>query len=213
MLNKSLYIVLFLATVTYANTLSDSNDTKDEFVPAENKNVSNLKSKIRDGYMPNIITPDKLKSGIYGGLGLGANQLKFDSDSNTLTTLSLVAGYNFNSYIATESRVMISVANSKSIDYKNLSIYLKPKYEVTSGLDIYSLIGFGKVKANSINDKSTKSSKGTMQYGIGAGYKLENNFKIFADYTYLGKDANAKYKNSPSVMKSGSLTAGVTYDF
>ena len=213
MLKKSLFLFVVVSAISYANVTNESNDTKDKFLPADNSNALSLKSKNREGYMPNITTPEYAKSGIYAGLGLGANSLKFSDSSNTIITLSLVAGYTFNQYLAAESRATIGVSNSKSIDYKNMSLFVKPKYEVMSGLDIYSLVGVGKTSANSINGDDTKASKATMQLGVGAGYKLENNFKIFADYTYLGKNTNAKYKNAPSTLKSGSLTAGVTYDF
>ena len=176
-----------------------------------------LKSKDRDGYMPDIITPDYLKSGIYGGLALGVGLVKFETNSlnidNTPLDVSLIAGYNFNKYLAAESRAMVSVSNDNSIDYKKVSLFLKPKYEVYSGLNLYSLVGVGRVSAKSINSKDTESAKTSIQFGLGADYKLKNNFKLFADYTYLGKDSSAKYKKRSSSLKSAELTAGITYDF
>ena len=189
----------------------------DNYEPAiTNDDNTTLKSKNRDGYMPNIITPDYLKSGIYGGLGLGVGLEKFEqngnNDNNSLD-LSLIAGYNINSYIAAESRAIISIANDNSIDYKKFSIFLKPQYEIYKDFKLYSLIGFGKVKANSINSNKTYSSKTSAQLGFGANYNIGKNFTIFADYTYLGKDKRAKYENSPSILKSSSIMTGVTYDF
>jgi len=170
----------------------------------------------RDGYMPRLITPESQKSGIYGGLALSAAlvsyQTQIDND-NTALDLSLITGYNFNSYLAAESRATISIANDNSIDYQKLSIFLKPKYQVSKGLNLYSLIGFGKVKAKSVGSDETQSSKSSMQFGFGADFELEDNFKVFADYTYLGKDTNAKYKNEPATLKSSALTAGISYDF
>ncbi len=176
-----------------------------------------LKVKERDGYMPNIITPEYAKSGIYGGLGLGVVSLKATtaaiSKTQNMTSFSLLAGYNFNEFLAAESRASISIANDDSINFKSMGLYLKPQYEVSDGLSIYSLLGFGTASAKSAVTSATDASKATMQLGVGAGYKLPNNFKVFADYTYMGKDSNAKYKNAPATMKSGAFTGGVTYDF
>lgn len=189
----------------------------DSFIKADLNGTKNLKSTNRDGYMPNITTPDFLKSGVYGGLGLSSSFINAKNNyidlTNSMLDLSVLAGYNINQYLAAESRAMLSIAYDNSIDYKSVSLFLKPQYEVFSGLDIYSLIGFGKVSMESVNSDKTKSSKTSMQIGLGANYKLKDNFKIFADYTYLGKDGNAKFNNTPVDVKSSAMTAGITYDF
>jgi len=187
---------------------SDKNET----------NVTNeTKVKNRDGYMPNIITPEYAKSGFYGGLALGAGLTNFKTSSLnedvTSTDLSLVGGYNFSKYIAAEGRATMSIANDNSIDYSKVSLFLKPQYEVYSGLNLYSLLGFGNISAKSIGDESTYSSKASLQLGVGADYKLGKNFKLFADYTYLGEDTKARYKSQSGSMKSASITTGITYDF
>lgn len=188
----------------------------------ENKSsdTAPLKSSEREGYMPNIITADSVKSGIYGGLGLGASNLEAvfkdgsGTNKNTLTTLSLLAGYNFNEYLAAESRATVAIAGGGgSLDYKNIALYLKPQYSVSDDFSVYSLLGFGKASTSSILSTATDASKTTMQLGLGANYKLPNNFKVFADYTYLGKDSKAKFKNRPSDMKFSSFASGITYDF
>ncbi len=203
--------LLVIVSISYAN--EDNTTTLDSFEKADN-NIS-LKSHQRDGYMPDIITPDYAKSGIYGGLGLTTSNISADNLGNdVMLDLSVVAGYNINSYLAAESRAMISIAYDNGIDYQNISLFLKPKYEAYDGLNIYSLIGVGKTKAQSFNSDETKLNKTSLQFGLGADYKLPNNFKVFADYTYLGKDSNAKYKNKkPSAIKSGAFTTGITYDF
>lgn len=211
---------------------SSDNDTEEEDTQEESQedesneeseddralNQAPLKVANRDGYMPSIITPDNLKSGVYGGLSLSLNNLTItpldssDIDDN-LMSLSLIAGYNFNKYLAAEGRAMVSIAYSDSLDYKNVALYLKPQYEVSKDLNLYSLIGVGKVSLDSINSSATKSSKTTMQFGLGANYKLGKNFKLFTDYTYLGKDDEAKYNSKSAIFKSGAFTTGITYDF
>ncbi len=207
---------LLLAALLSMQVMAENNSTidKTELLGDDGKP---LKVKERDGYMPNIITPEYAKSGIYGGLGLGANS--FNAKSATISnninmlTLSLLAGYNINEYLATESRASISIAHDNSINYDNIAIYLKPQYSIDNSFTLYSLLGFGKMSGKSALTDATKASKTSLQLGFGANYTLPNNFKIFADYTFLGKDGKAKYKNNPASIKSGSFTSGITYDF
>jgi opacity protein-like surface antigen len=216
----SLTLLALLTITANAGGKIEAKDTKDAFIPADKNSTVN--SQDRSLYMPRIITPDSLKSGIYGGLGLSVSAMAADTSisyfsqkrgNNRMIDLAVVAGYNFNKYLATESRVIVSAAYENDVDFKSWGLYLKPQYEVYKDLQLYSLIGFGKVSAKNINDDKLKVSKTTPQVGVGANYKLKNNFKVFADYTYLGKDSKAKYNNAPSVIKSSAVTTGITYDF
>ena len=217
----SLFLTL-LGVLTVANAGGYIEDkepaTTDSFQEA-NKTVGN---KDRSAYMPRLITPDNLKSGLYGGLGIAFSSLAANTSpsiiskkagNNRMMDLSVVAGYNFNKYLSAESRAMISNNYDNGVDFKSWGIFLKPKYEIYKDVEMYSLLGVGKIKANNTNDSRLKVSKANMQLGVGANYKLKNNFKIFADYMYLGKDASGRYNNKPAVMKSSAITTGVTYDF
>jgi len=191
----------------------------------DNFKISDLNesgNKDRSLYMPNIITPDALKSGLYAGLGSSLSSLAFNTSTslfspkvgnNRMIDLALIAGYNINKYIATETRFLVSAAYDNDVDFTNWGLYVKPQYEVYKDLKVYSLLGFGKLSAKNISDNTMKVSKTTAQFGVGADYKLVDNFKIFADYTYLGKDGNAKYNNRNSIAKSSAITTGVSYDF
>jgi len=197
-----LFFSLFLTLAAFAQNA----DTKEE---------SNHQD--RSLYMPDIITPQELKSGFYGGLGLAASTLtahtidkKID---NTMLDLAVVAGYNFNQYLSAETRAMVSMAYDKDVDFKSWGIFLKPKYDINKKLTFYSLIGYGGFDAKSVYSDKVKTEKNALQFGIGANYKLKDNFKIFADYTYLGKDAKGKYDNSAASFKSSAITTGITYDF
>ena len=172
-------------------------------------------------FMPDIITPDELKSGIYGGLGLAMSSLSSGSTSilssesgnNRMIDLAVLAGYNINEYIAAEARALISAAYDDSVDFKSWGFYLKPQYEVYKDVKVYSLIGYGVLDAKKINSSDLKAKSGTAQVGVGANYNLGKNFKVFADYMYLGKDDDAKYNNKPATMKASAITTGITYDF
>ena len=197
---------------------------EEEYKPKNEEDFikNGYKSLNRDGYMPQIITPDPLKSGIYGGFGLSLSSFAANTSTsifskkkgnNRMVDLAVVAGYNYNEYLAAESRVFISTGYDDGIDFKSWGIFLKPKYEVYEGLDIYSLIGYGKIYGDSINSDATKADGSSAQFGVGANYKLGKNFKLFADYIYLGKDDNAKYNNKPATFRSSAITTGITYDF
>ncbi len=192
----------------------------DIFITADSN--SRVNTKDRSLYMPRLITPDELKSGIYAGLGFSISSLVANSSpsifteksaNNRMVDLSVVTGYNFNKYIAAEVRGLISVGYDDGVDFKNLGIYLKPQYEVYKDFTLYSLVGVGKISANSINDNNLKLGKTNVQLGLGANYKLKDNFKLFADYTYLGKDDNGKLNSKPTLFKASAITTGITYDF
>jgi opacity protein-like surface antigen len=169
------------------------------------------------GYMPRIITPEEEKSGVYGGLALSSELLKSSSslfsDDNYMLGLSVIAGFNFNKYLALESRVSTSAGYDDGVDLTTWSIFLKPKYELYNNMNLYSLIGVGGFDARSINADTLKSKKQSIHLGIGADYQLGDNFKIFADYIYRGEDAEAKLYESNGKVKSSAITTGITYDF
>ena len=204
----ALISVLFL---TLANASSEPIKEKQELSPEE-----------RMIYMPDIITPEELKSGIYGGLGLSLSSLSSNGSTslfsaekgnNRMIDLAVLAGYNINKYLSAETRALISTAYDNSIDFKSWGVYLKPQYEVYKDVKIYSLIGYGTLDASQTNQEGTKVSSAAAQVGVGADYKLGKNFKLFADYLYMGEDSNALYKNKKTAMKSSAITTGITYDF
>ncbi len=216
---KKLIIAPLLIFGLFAN---ENNDTLSKLSPEEHMinhpdSFERYYPIKRDGYMPNIITPDNEKVGIYGGLSLSVDLLNaknpYINNKNYMLGLGLIAGYNYNKYLALESRLSTSLAYDNGIDLNSWSLFLKPKYELYNNATFYSLLGFGEVNANLINSNDIKVKNKSIQLGVGADYKLGNNFKIFADYIYKGKDSNAKYYNVKTEAKSSSFTTGITYDF
>jgi len=210
--------ILLISTIFIA--LYGSNNKVISVEPAidlSDGNNSKRVSKYTPGYMPRIITPDNLKSGVYGGLGLSGSWVDFsnstESASNKMLDLLIVAGYNYNKYLALESRARVSAAYDNGLDVKAVSFFVKPKYDINKKIATYALIGYGQTKAKEINSNTTKGKINSAQIGIGADYKLGNNFKFFTDFIYHGKDKDAKYNNIKSIMKSSSISGGITYDF
>jgi opacity protein-like surface antigen len=211
-MRKMFLTTLILIGSLQANISLDKNIT--------DKNVSSKKDisvKDRSFYMPDIVTPDELKKGFYGGLSLGGSYLDFEnsniSTTNKMLDFSVVAGFNINKYLAAETRALISIAYDDGVDFKSLSLFLKPQYLLDYGVGVYTLLGVGRLKAESINSDDLTSKETTPQFGLGADYKLKNNFKIFVDYIYLGKDKDGELNNKKTTLKSGSINAGMTYDF
>ena len=214
----------FVLLLTYANAGGAINpkNSHDEFSKADSNATKSVGSKDRSLYMPKIITPDSLKSGVYGGLGISISSLAANTSpsfitakagNNRMVDLSVIAGYSFNQYVSAESRALVSTAYDNSVDFKSWGLFLKPKYEVYKDLNLYSLVGVGKNNAENTSDTKLNMSSASMQVGVGANYKVKKNFKVFADYTYLGKDSGGKYNNKPATMKASAITTGVTYDF
>jgi len=205
-------------SILLLSLLSAAENNESKYTQEE---ISKMSPESKMLYMPDIITPEELKSGAYGGLGLSFGSLSSGSTSifsqdignNRMMGLSVLAGYNINKYVATEARALISTGYDDSVDFTSWGIYIKPQYEVYKDVKIYSLIGYGSIDASKINSEDLKVNSGSAQLGIGADYKLGKNFKVFADYLYLGKDDEAKYNNQAATMKSSAITTGITYDF
>ncbi len=185
---------------------------------AQNDANSSLSPEQKMIYMPDIVAKGDDKSGFYAGFGLANGILNFQKESgnevkNKILDLAVVAGYYINDYLDAEGRVNLSVAYEDGIDYHSWGLFLKPKYEVYKGIDLYSLIGYGRFKASGIFSNGTHMEHSGIQWGVGTDYRLKDNFKIFADYLYMGKDKAARLNNQKGSAKSSAFTAGISYDF
>ena len=217
---KKIILAPLLLLALYANEdIDDSNISKlspEEHMIQHPESFDKYHPK-HDGYMPKIITPEEEKFGFYGGLALGLDSLEaknvFFKLENQMINLNLIAGYNYSENLAFESRLSTSVAEDNGVDFSTWSIFVKPKYELYDSVNLYTLVGVGAFEAKSINSDKTKSKKTALQLGVGADYKLGNNFKVFADYVYMGKDKNGKYDSTNSKIKSSAITTGITYEF
>jgi len=138
----------------------------------------------------------------------------FDSEigQDRLGNIMLLAGYNFNDYIAVEGRVTTSVSQKDVTKVTAFSLFVKPQYPVTSEINIYALLGFGHVKLDNYNGSNVDVSDSGFQWGLGASYDVTNNISVFADYTSLGKDLSGTFLNSKDADVD-SINVGVVYNF
>lgn len=172
-----------------------------------------------------VVIPETAdESAFYVGLGYSYMNLDFDGgkesgdiDGNGMLVL---AGYNFNKYIAVEARYSKTFGDlSYESDYgynedfdgeiSNYGLYLKPMYPV-GGVTLYGLLGYGKV---TYEEGSSKDSESGFQWGIGASYAVNDNWGLFVDYTRLYDDQG--FDDIPTYydIMIDSVNVGVTYTF
>ena len=176
---------------------------------------------------PEIIVDD---SSLYVGLGYSYMNINDqwshdnggDDDLNG-NALTVLAGYNFNKYIAVEGRYSVVLGDmtaqfsdgspDQDIDSElsNIGLYLKPMYPIGE-LTLYGLLGFGQVTLES-PVTSTEYSESGFQWGLGASYAVNENIGVFVDYTRLYDDTAFDGESLANDFIFDSITVGVTYTF
>ncbi len=161
-------------------------------------------------------------SGFYAGLGMTAVSVR-DSDfsvdwggesryQDRLGNVTLLAGYNFNEYIAVEGRYTTSVAHESSIEMDGWSLFVKPQYPVTEDFSVYALLGYGGITADGIDGYVTDIDDSAFQWGLGVDYMVMDNISLFADYTWLAGVESVFYNGAPET-DTDQFTIGVNYLF
>ena len=131
----------------------------------------------------------------YSYINLDADIVEHDSDATLL-----LAGYNFNQYIAVEARY---AGLTDCID--NAAIYAKPMYPIGDAAKVYALLGYGDT---SYDNGVVDNSENGFQWGLGANYAVTENIGVFADYTNLYDDTFAGVDSTVD-----AINVGVTYTF
>ena len=162
-------------------------------------------------------------SGFYVGGGLAAvstygDDLSwFDETSGQDRTGALVGivGYQFNRYVAVEGRAGFGVITGDFSENYNVSLFVKPMYPVTDAFTVYGLLGYGWVNIDGYHGYPDIASTGSFQWGLGAGYKLDDNWELFADYTWLlhNEDADHPLPDGSRDVSHEMFTVGALYHF
>ena len=179
--------------------------------------------------MVEVVEPVADDSGFYVGLGYSrmtktvedaiyVTGLEYDDLEYTADSLLLLAGYNFNKYIAVEGRYTMSIGDVEASDtwydeadneLSNIGIYLKPMYPI-GGLTVYGLLGYGQVTF----DNGTEYTENGFQWGLGANYAVTEDVGVFVDYTRLYDDENFDdCMCGDHDVVVDSINVGVTYKF
>ena len=167
-------------------------------------------------------------SPFYVGLGLSAVSTRdgdlnfFDGEAGQDRTgdILVMAGYEFNQYVAVEGRYMTSITDEDVITRDSWGIYVKPQYPATEDFTLYALLGYGGLtvdgKGSALIPRNRSDVDDTgFQWGLGASYAIIENVSIFADYVSIATDMDADIFMG-SLLKevsSDAFTLGVTYNF
>lgn len=132
----------------------------------------------------------------------------------------LMAGYEFNPYIAVEGRYMTSAFGEDVLTRDSWGVYVKPQYPVNDEFSVYALLGYGGMTVDGKGstllplNRSDVDENG-FQWGLGVSYDLNSHFAIFFDYVNVAKDMDVDIlMGSPfAKVDSDALSMGVTYHF
>lgn len=142
---------------------------------------------------------------------------EFDITGDSLT---LIAGYNLNSYFAIEGRYTGTVGDLSADIYgyeedldggmSNIAVYLKPMFPVQN-MNLYALLGLGQVTLD--DDSSDDLSETFLQWGLGINYGINDNFGVFLDYVRLYDDVGFDGDTLDGDFVVDTVNIGVTYKF
>jgi len=163
------------------------------------------------------------QSDFYVGLALAAvstresgASMSFTSEkegADRLGNVTLLAGYDFNEYVAVEGRYSTSITQEEIAEMSGFSIFVKPQYAVDEDFSVYGLLGYGSVTLDNTNAQSNVDVDDSgFQWGLGASYKVSNDVSVFVDYTSLANDMDGSYVHANSADVD-AVTVGVTYRF
>lgn len=148
-------------------------------------------------------------------LGFFDDQLGEEDTGDVL----LMAGYEFNQYVAIEGRYMTSVWGENELTRDSWGVYVKPQYPATEAFTIYALLGYGGLNVETKGRTFGSLDDTGFQWGVGASYDLNEHFSIFIDYVNIARDMDADIVfDSPFYMPfakvdSDAISVGVTYNF
>jgi opacity protein-like surface antigen len=146
-----------------------------------------------------------------------------DSAANNLM---LMAGYQYNPYLAIEGRYTVSIGDHTltdnlnngykedvDIDISNIALYLKPMYLV-GNVSFYGLLGYGKTQRKH-NVRGSSWDGSGFQWGGGVQYMVGGNLSIFADYTQWYDEEDELHPTAPRLLDTdfSTVSTGITYKF
>ena len=164
---------------------------------------------------------EEAEKNFYVGLGFQAlstgtgsadffdNHAERDRTGNLL----VLAGYEFNPYIALEGRYAVYIFDEDSINSDTWGIYAKPQYPVNEDIKVYALLGFGGMTVDGIDGADIDVDDSGFQWGLGASYGVTEDIAVFLDYTSIANDMGGTWLGTATDVSSDAMTAGLTYNF
>ncbi len=178
--------------------------------------------------MPTL--PVVVRRPFYMGMDLVNARFSAESGSDFNSLIGIVGkiGYDFNEYFGVEARFGTGLNNEdiKSEDAtfeaelkETYGLYLKPQVPLNRYLNLFALIGYAQSKVDITN--TTVSAKGTVDegsvsYGVGLGYHVNDRVDIVFDALRLWHDVNFNIFNSEdgdTELTLDTLGLGFNYKF
>lgn len=129
----------------------------------------------------------------------------------------LMAGYDFNKYMAIEGRYTDSMVGEDLLTRESWGVYVKPKYPATQAFTLYALLGYGGLSVDGKGSNIADVDDTSFQWGVGASYALNAHLSIFFDYVNIANDMDADILVLDGLSFSGvdsdALSVGLTYSF
>jgi len=198
-----------LVLIVILNSLIGTNIIADEKVLSGNEVALGV---VKDSgfYMGLAYSSTYYKSDYVGNESAVIDNTYFDNYSGKINlnydAFMLQTGYKFNDYFSIEGRYWKSIGKTKLHDKGNgnasgtgtytyntsinnkdefsaWGIYLKPTYPINKTINIYALLGYGKINLEYNNEKWFDSYDYHM--GVGATYQLSNKLTLFIDYVHF----------------------------
>lgn len=139
---------------------------------------------------------------VEGGLG----PMKISEPGLDITPIAarVTLGKNINNNLAVEG-VYAFTAVKDSVNVQNINVdigvsgyglYLKPKYEVTPGTEVFARLGYtsSKFTASAGNTSVTSGTINSVSYGVGAQTEINKDWYAQADYMMFSKKDGATTK-------------------
>ncbi|HKJ83047.1 MAG TPA: porin family protein [Mariprofundaceae bacterium] len=141
-----------------------------------------------------IWASDASASQPYVGVGLGLYNINTGLNKKSTFGEYLQVGDDFSQYLGGEFRIGTSnktsgataAAPAAKMDWM-AAFYLKPRYEFSSDLTAYGLVGLGTIRASfypagAVKQTKTRSGLG---YGLGLQYRTSDQFSLAAEWSHL----------------------------
>jgi len=144
----------------------------------------------------------------------------FEADKigqDRLGNVTLLAGYEYNEYVAVEGRYSTSFTHETKVSMDGWGLYVKPQYPASDGFKIYALLGFGGVTLDGVNGYTADVDDTGFQWGIGASYSLkrytENDLSLFIDYVSMANEMDGRFYDGALETDVSAITVGLSYRF